>query len=159
MGTHCCGSEENKNHNTKKNVNINTNTSSSYSPYALSNAKPIQQNIYNNNYINDKELIKMKNHYFNLLTVMGVGKKTIGQGGQAKIRKYYSPKFKKMVVEKVIISNKSSNSDSVIFKDFLDKINLLKEAILLSECDHPNVVKIYDFIENPVTIVMEYFNM
>ena len=156
MGTHCCGSKENKNHNTKKNVNINTNTSSSYSPYALSNAKPIQQNIYNNNYINDKELIKMKNHYFNLLTVMGVGKKTIGQGGQAKIRKYYSPKFKKMVVEKVIISNKSSNSDSVIFKDFLDKINLLKEAILLSECDHPNVVKIYDFIENPVTIVMEY---
>ena len=79
-------------------------------------------------------------------------KKTIGFGGQAKIRKYYSPKFKKYVVEKVIKTNISNNKE----EELIDKINLCKEAILLSQCDFPNVIKIYDFKKEPVTIVMEY---
>ena len=98
----------------------------------------------------------MKKHYFNLMTLMaGNNKKTIGQGGQAKIRKYYSPKFKKMVVEKVIKVNMNLTA-SAKKQEYLDQINLCKEAILLSKCDYPNIVKIYDFIENPITIVMEY---
>ena len=44
--------------------------------------------------------------------------------------------------------------DSAKKQEYLDQINLCKEAILLSKCDYPNIVKIYDFIENPITIVM-----
>jgi serine/threonine protein kinase len=82
-------------------------------------------------------------------------KKTIGQGGQAKIRKYYSPKFKKDVVEKVINVNKSTRDNSV-YLDLINKINLIKEAMLLSQCNYPNIVKIYDFTKEPFTIIMEY---
>ena len=82
-------------------------------------------------------------------------RKTINEGGQAKIVKEYSPKFKKTVVKKVIKINVSATA-SVRQKELLDKINLCKEAILLFKCDYPNVIKIYDFIEDPVTIVMEY---
>ena len=100
--------------------------------------------------------MNMKKYYFNLITLMnGSNKKTIGQGGQAKIRKYYSPKFKKTVVEKVIKVNINASA-SIKQQEYLDKINLCKEAILLFTCDYPNVIKIYDFIDDPVTIVMEY---
>ena len=83
------------------------------------------------------------------------GPKTIGEGGQAKIIKFYSQKFKKYLVKKVIKVNVNA-STSLNERELMNKINLCKEAILLFTCDYPNVVKIYDFIENPVTIVMEY---
>ena len=35
-------------------------------------------------------------------------------------------------------------------------MNLIKEAMCLSKCNYPNVVKIYDFTADPLTIVMEY---
>ena len=38
----------------------------------------------------------------------------------------------------------------------MNKISLVKEAILLFRCDYPNIVKIYDFIDDPITIIMEY---
>ena len=82
-------------------------------------------------------------------------KKTIGQDGQAKIRKYYSFKFKKTVVEKVIKVSINASA-SVKSQEYLDKVNLCKEAKLFFTCDYPNFVTIYDFIEEPITIVMEY---
>ena len=97
----------------------------------------------------------MKIMFNNLTKTMLTNKKTIGKGGQATIRKYYSHKFKKYVVEKVI--NIDSNTRSTLGeKGILNIINLLKEAILLSEFDHPNVVKIYDYKKDPPTIIMEY---
>ena len=121
--------------------------------YGLSSTKANSHIIIDKNTITEKDFIKMQNSYYNLLTLMGIGKKTIGLGRQAKVRKYFSPKFNKMVVEKVIIE---STKTSLIEKELLDKINLCKEAILLFGCDYPNVVKIYDFLDNPPTIVMEY---
>jgi serine/threonine protein kinase len=58
-------------------------------------------------------------------------------------------------VKKVIKLNVST-STSLKERELITKINLCKEAILLFTCNYPNVVKIYDFIENPITIVMEY---
>lgn len=125
--------------------------------YGLSSGKMREQSLYNKNLVTKNDFMNMKKYYFNLITLMGggVNKKTIGQGGQAKVRKYYSPKFKKTVVEKVINVNINATA-SVKKQEYLDKINLCKEAILLFTCDYPNVIKIYDFIDNPVTIVMEY---
>ena len=125
--------------------------------YGLSSGKMREQSLYNKNLVTKNDFMNMKKYYFNLITLMGggVNKKTIGQGGQAKVRKYYSPKFKKTVVEKVIKVNINATA-SVKKQEYLDKINLCKEAILLFTCDYPNVIKIYDFIDNPVTIVMEY---
>ena len=123
--------------------------------YAFSGAKIRDQTPINEDIIRESDFQKMAKYYCNLLTKMGAGKKTIGQGGQAKIRKYYSPKFKKTVVEKVIPTNISITA-STQAKDIINKINLCKEAVLLFKCDYPNVVRIYDFIEDPVTIVMEY---
>ena len=123
--------------------------------YGLSNTKTRAQTSIDRRTITEKDFKKMKNSYYNLLTIMASGKKTIGQGGQAKIRKYYSPKFKKIVVEKVININVSTSA-SLLEKEIMDKIRLCKEAILLFKCDYPNVVRIYDFIDKPPTIVMEY---
>ena len=86
----------------------------------------------------------MKKYYYNLITLMGGGQKTIGEGGQSKIIKCYSPKFKKMVVKKVIKFNESTTA-SLNEEELINKINLCKEAILLFTCDYPNVIKIYDF--------------
>ena len=70
----------------------------------------------------------MKIMFNNLTKTMLTNKKTIGKGGQATIRKYYSHKFKKYVVEKVI--NIDSNTRSTLGeKGILNIINLLKEAI------------------------------
>ena len=124
--------------------------------YGLSEGKIRKQTTHKNNLITKNDFMNMKKYYFNLITLMnGSNKKTIGQGGQAKIRKYYSPKFKKTVVEKVIKVNINASA-SIKQQEYLDKINLCKEAILLFTCDYPNVIKIYDFIDDPVTIVMEY---
>ena len=127
----------------------------SIASYGLSNTKTKAQTESYKNTISETDFIKMQKYYFNLLTLMGCGKKTIGNGGQAKIRKYYSPKFKKMVVEKVI-NLKVSTTASLQAKEIMDKINLCKEAILLFTCDYPNVIRIYDFLDDPITIVMEY---
>ena len=137
---------------TPKNVSNKPNINNSY---GLSSGKIIQQKKNYNNLVTKQDFMNMKKYYFNLMTIMAGNKKTIGFGGQAKIRKYYSPKFKKTVVEKVIKVNLSASA-SVKKQEYLNKINLCKEAILLFTCDYPNVIKIYDFIENPVTIVMEY---
>jgi serine/threonine protein kinase len=110
---------------------------------------------FDNPTITKQDIRKMKNIYSNYFMSMAVQKKTIGQGGQAKVKKYYSPKYKKYVVEKVIDIDKSNTAES-IFKGFIDQINLLTEAILLSGCNYPNIVKIYEFKEDPPAIIMEY---
>ena len=122
--------------------------------YGFSGQSTRQETKINNNMITKMDFKNMTKHYHNLITMMTCGKKTIGAGGQAKIRKYYSNKFKKVVVEKVINVKKGGNASEI--ESLVGNINLVKEAILLFRCDYPNVVKIYDFIDNPVTIVMEY---
>ena len=119
--------------------------------YGFSKPNPKPKMAYDKTSIPQNEITKMKKYYCSLLKTMHAGPKTIGEGGQAKIIKEYSPKFKKYIVKKVIKINNSTN-DQVIRQ----KINLCKEAILLFRCDYPNVIRIYDFIDNPVTIVMEY---
>jgi len=110
----------------------------------------------NNNIISQSELLRIQKNYRNLFALMGSQKKTIGQGGQAKIRKFYSHKFNKTVVEKVIKVNKSTTNKEKLL-EFINKMkNLIKEAMCLSKCNYPNVVKIYDFTADPLTIVMEY---
>ena len=125
------------------------------SKYGFENISTKPQTKINNNIISQSDLLRIQKTYKNIFTMMGSKKKTIGQGGQAKIRKYYSPKFNKYVVEKVINVNKSTKEDS-IYLDFINKINLIKEAMLLSQCNYPNIVKIYDFTKEPFTIIMEY---
>ena len=152
-----------QNTSTVKNPNIPQPNSSkiSYSrnnsstSYGFANANTRSQTLTNKNIMPESDYKKMTKYYYSLLTRMGGGPKTIGEGGQAKIVKYYSPKYQKTVVKKVIKVNVSATA-SVRKKELLNKINLCKEAILLFKCDYPNVIKIYDFIEDPVTIVMEY---
>ena len=123
--------------------------------YGLSgNTTRADSKIYQNT-ISPSEFLKIQKTYHNLFTIIGNQKQIIGEGGQAIIKKCYSPKFKKTVVEKVIKLNISTNNSSK-YNEIISKINLIKEAMLLFKCDYPNVVKIYDFIENPITIVMEY---
>ena len=153
-----------QNTNTIKKTNIpqpkrNNSSKISYSrnnsstSYGFDNTKTREQTVINKNIMPENDYKKMKNYYYNLLTRMGP--KTIGGGGQAKIVKYYDPKYQKTLVKKVIKVSVNP-TESVRQKELLNKINLIKEAILLFTCDYPNVIKIYDFIEEPVTIVMEY---
>ena len=79
-------------------------------------------------------------------------RETIGQGGQGKIRKYYSDKYQREVVEKIVNLNNCTRGTLGVS----GIKNLIKEAILLSSFDHPNIVKIFDFKPNPPTIIMEY---
>ena len=81
-----------------------------------------------------------------------VKKVTIGQGGQGKIRKYYSQKYKREIVEKIV--NLNSCTRGTLGMSGIQ--SLIKEAILLSKFDHPNIVRIFDFKPNPPTIIMEY---
>ena len=156
MGCIC----ESKN-NTPKNPPLNYNHTPGNSINNRSTSKGISsketmpETFSHNPYFKENELKVLKKTYYNLFALKRDTKKTIGMGGQAKIRKYYSPKFKKDVVEKVI-NIKSSAIDSLTEKEILDNINLIKEAMLLFTCDYPNVIRIYDFIADPPTIVMEY---
>ena len=77
---------------------------------------------------------------------------TIGQGGQGKIRKYFSNKYQREVVEKIVNLNNCTRGTLGIS----GIQSLIKEAILLAAFDHPNIVKIFDFKPNPPTIIMEY---
>jgi serine/threonine protein kinase len=81
-----------------------------------------------------------------------VQKETIGQGGEGKIRKYYSAKYQREVVEKIVNLNNCTRGTLGVS----GIKNLIKEAILLAGFDHPNIVKIFDFTPNPPTIIMEY---
>ena len=79
-------------------------------------------------------------------------KETIGQGGQGKIRKYYSNKYQREVVEKIVNLNNCTRGTLGVS----GIQSLIKEAVLLAGLDHPNIVKIFDFKPNPPTIIMEY---
>ena len=158
MGT-CCESKNNEKvqtstQNYKKpspqkfyNNQLITNTSNKVSNQKSITTKPTRY-IYNKNFT-PNDFAQMTQIYLSMLKKMPAPKKTIGQGGQAKVRKYYSTKFKRMVVEKVLV-NKGE------YEGILDEINLYKEGILLAGLDHPNVVKIYDLKTNPPAIIMEY---
>ena len=141
--------------NNSLNSKYSLNTKNSSTSYGLAEQNTRAQSVYNKNIITQNEFKKMEKYYYNLITLMGGGQKTINEGGQAKIIKCYSPKFKKTVIKKVIKLNKNTTGN-LEEEELIDKINLCKEAILLFSCDYPNVIKIYDFIENPITIVMEY---
>ena len=131
--------------------NKNNGFTKKQTPKQITNPKP----LIDKTYMNEKYIKELKKTYYNLFALKRDAKKTIGIGGQAKIRKYYSNKFKKDVVEKVININ-ASKTDNSKAKEILDNINLIKEAMLLFRCDYPNVIRIYDFLDNPPTIVMEY---
>ena len=90
--------------------------------------------------------------FLSFLQTRTVRKETIGQGGQGKIRKYYSTTYKREVVEKIVNLNNCTRGTLGIS----GIQSLVKEAILLSGFDHPNIVKIFDFKPNPPTIIMEY---
>ena len=139
--------------NPPKQVNRNNISSSTYG-FGKNSIRA--ETKINNNIISQSELLRIQKNYRNLFALMGSQKKTIGQGGQAKIRKFYSHKFNKTVVEKIIKVNKSTTNKEKLL-EFINKMkNLIKEAMCLSKCNYPNVVKIYDFTADPLTIVMEY---
>ena len=152
--------------NKQKEVDTSTHNSQSFN--GTHNLTESLSNISNGiNSLNTRPETKIDNRRFteydeimkiminNLTKNMPKNKKIIGKGGQATIRKYYSQKFKKYVVEKVI--NIDSNIRSTLGeKGIWNNFNLLKEAIILSGFDHPNVVKIYDYKKDPPTIIMEY---
>jgi len=158
MGS-CCESKKNKD-------DISTNNTKSFS--GTHNLSESPRNIsYGINTLDTKPETKISNKRFTeydevmkimlykLKKTMPTNKKTIGKGGQAKIKKYFSRKYNKDVAEKVI--NISSSTRATLGeKGILNIINLLKEAIILSEFDHPNVVKIYEYKKDPPAIIMEY---
>ena len=127
----------------------------SSSKYGFDNNSTKVQTKINNNIITQSELLRMQKTYRDVFTMMESQKKTIGESGQAKIRKYYSQKYKKYVVEKVIRVNILTKENSANLEKS-NKNNLIEEVKLLSNCNYPNVIKIYDIIEDPLTIVMEY---
>ena len=123
--------------------------------YGISSKRINPETKIDNKNFTEYDLKKIQNIYYNLMMLKATEKKTIGQGGQAIVRKYYSPKFKRYVVEKVI--NISNSTKATLGEEgLMNFFNLLKEAILLSGFNHPNVVKIYDFKDDPPTIIMEY---
>ena len=136
----------------KYNQHNNNNQTTSRDFYGISSQKTRAETKIDNKNFSEKYLTNLGNIYLNMITTMACKKKTIGKGGQATIRKFYSPKFKRTVVEKVI----NVKSEDLADQEILDAINLLKEAILLCGLNHPNIVKIYDFKSNPPTIIMEY---
>jgi len=147
------GSGSSRNYSLQK-TNIQTTGSGSYG-FSSQKTKAETKTIDNINFT-DNDVDRLAKIYFNMIMKMAMtNKETIGKGGQATIRKYYSPKFKKTVVEKVININ-SNTRNTIGDKGILDAINLLKEAIFLYGFDHPNIVKIYDFKSDPPTIIMEY---
>ena len=123
--------------------------------YGLSNKNTRAPTVFKKSFIPDNNLKQMIKYYSNIFTIKKMAPKTIGEGGQAKIIKFYSEKYKKYLVKKVIKISLNPTA-SIKQSEILNKINLCKEAILLFRCDYPNVVKIYDFIDNPITIIMEY---
>ena len=156
----CCSTkekEDNNNQNSPQTSQINKlKQTPSQNSYGFSSQRTRAETIkMDNKNFTENDLKRLTQIYSNMLTTMATKKKTIGQGGQAIIRKYYSPKFKRMVVEKVININSYTRA-TLGDKGIMDAINLLKEAILLSGFDHPNIVKIYDFKKDPPTIIMEY---
>ena len=90
--------------------------------------------------------------FLSFLQKRAVQKETIGQGGQGKIRKYYSDSYQREVVEKIVNLNNCARGTLGV----RGIQSLIKEAILLSGFDHPNIVKIFDFKLKPPTIIMEY---
>ena len=73
--------------------------------------------------------------FLSFIQAKPVKKVTIGQGGQGKIRKYYSPKYKREIVEKIV--NLNSCTRGTLGMSGIQ--NLIKEVILLSKFDHPNI--------------------
>lgn len=99
--------------------------------------------------------VKIKINFDEFLTFLEsrmIQKKTIGQGGQGKISKYYSSKFKRLVAEKMISLEGSIRNTLGVRNVSV----LVKEAVLLAKLNHQNIVKIYDFKIDPPTIIMEY---
>ena len=139
--------------NSLSNININKQNSGKNS-YGIFSQNTRPETIIDNGNFTENDFKQLEDIYFNIMT-MATQKETIGRGGQAIIRKYFSHKYGKMVVEKVININ-SYARETLGDKGILDAINLLKEAIFLSTFDHPNIVKIYDFKSDPPTIIMEY---
>ena len=143
--------DNNQNYPTPKVIPKNNSSSK----YGFDNNSTKVQTKINNNIITQSELLRMQKTYRDVFTMMESQKKTIGESGQAKIRKYYSQKYKKYVVEKVIRVNILTKENSANLEKS-NKNNLIEEVKLLSNCNYPNVIKIYDIIEDPLTIVMEY---
>ena len=83
------------NQNYPKPTVIPNNNSSS--KYGFDNNSTKVQTKINNNIITQSELLRMQKTYRDVFTMMESQKKTIGESGQAKIRKYYSQKYKKYV--------------------------------------------------------------
>ena len=136
----------------KKNNSQNNKTKTNDS-YELSSQKTGGEKT--NDITKHIEFLILEEFYLSLIKKILFEKETIGKGGQAIIKKYYSTQFKRTVVEKVININ-SSTRDTLGDKGIWKVLNLIKEASILCGFDHPNIVKIYDFQTKPPAIIMEY---
>ena len=102
----CCKGKEDRNKISINNSKSFNGTSNKPKPpnnikYEINNQKTRPETwIDNERFAEYNELMKLMLN--NLTKTKQTRKKTIGQGGQAKIRKYYSNKYKEYVVEKVI---------------------------------------------------------
>ena len=92
--------------------------------------------------------------------------KTVGEGGGGKCKVYYSPKFKRKVVEKTVGPNflrtKEANRArlTTMIRDYSHNENLLrKESMFMMFTQVAELdccVQILDFSSNPFKIIMEY---
>ena len=160
----CCSSAPEVKEVKKPVKEVNTNPKIvSKTVSSKSNTNKITQAETENDNKSDKESLKLTKDQVNdmmgqltlflsFLQTRADRKQTIGQGGQGKIRKYYNTKYRREVVEKVVNLNNCTRGTLGVngIK------SLVKEAILLSGFDHPNIVKIFEFKPNPPTIIMEY---
>jgi serine/threonine protein kinase len=131
-------------------TNTYTNTKTKTKPETKDNKSDDESAVLSEDEVN--EMMGELQLFLNFLQTRAVRKETIGQGGQGKIVKYYSDKYHREVVEKIVNLNNCTRGTLGVS----GIKNLIKEAILLSGFDHPNIVKIFDFKPNPPTIIMEY---
>ena len=119
-------------------------------PVSNEDSKSNEKSLLSKNQVD--EMMGELQLFLTFLQSRAVKKVTIGSGGQGKIRKYYSEKYEREVVEKIVNLNNCARGTLGIS----GIESLIKEAILLSKFDHPNIVKIFDFKTSPPTIIMEY---
>ena len=160
----CCSSAPEVKEVKKPVKEVNTNPKIvSKTVSSKSNTNKITQAETENDNKSDKESLKLTKDQVNdmmgqltlflsFLQTRADRKQTIGQGGQGKIRKYYSKKYQREVVEKTV--NLDYCTRGTLGEAGIK--SLIKEALLLASFEHPNIVKIYEFIPNPPTIIMEY---
>ena len=155
MGASCCSNstppeKENKPHVEQTNQKAKS-TIRETQPETNKDNKPDEESLeLSENEVN--EMMGELQLFLSFLKSRTAQRQTIGQGGQGKIVKYYSNKYQKEVVEKIVNLNNCTRGTLGVS----GLQSLIQEALLLAGFDHPNIVKIFEFKINPPTIIMEY---